>query len=200
MRLISHQMQKLTSILSGEKNCAHKVLTDGGIRLAVVVSDIHGKSAREMIEGLSRGETPEQVLQYASGRLEATIDALLDVLAGESTDDHIFVLSEMLDHIEDLERRIAIFARQLLSRLDPYKAMLQALQTIPGIDKMGAAMLLVEIGDFASWSGVCPGNHECLFRRKWAVFTSQNDTGEFCILSQVILSRFLVYFSHRFPF
>nr|VFK23677.1 MAG: hypothetical protein BECKLFY1418C_GA0070996_11513 [Candidatus Kentron sp. LFY] len=52
-------MQKPTSILSGEKNCAHKVLTDGGIRLAVVVSDIHGKSAREMIGGLSRGETPE---------------------------------------------------------------------------------------------------------------------------------------------
>nr|VFJ94589.1 MAG: Transposase IS116/IS110/IS902 family protein [Candidatus Kentron sp. LFY] len=143
--------------------------------MAVVVSDIYGKSAREMIEGLSRGETPEQVLQYASGRLEATIDALLDVLAGESTDDHIFVLSEMLDHIEDLERRIAIFARQLLSRLDPYKAMLQALQTIPGIDKMGAAMLLVEIGDdmgafgtaekLASWAGVCPGNHESAGKR-----------------------------------
>ena len=100
LRLISCQMQKPTSILSGEKNRAHKVLTDGGIRLAVVVSDIHGKSAREMIEGLSRGETPEQVLQYASSRLEATIDALLDALAGESTADHIFVLSETLDHIK----------------------------------------------------------------------------------------------------
>ena len=87
LRLISCQMQKLTSILSGEKNRAHKVLADSGIRLAVVVNDIHGKSAREMIEGLSRGETPEQVLQYASGRLEATIDALLDALAGESTAD-----------------------------------------------------------------------------------------------------------------
>nr|VFK03046.1 MAG: hypothetical protein BECKLFY1418A_GA0070994_12472 [Candidatus Kentron sp. LFY] len=114
----------------------------------MVVSDIHGKSAREMIEELSREETPEQVLQYASGRLEATIDALLDALAGESTADPIFVLSETLDHIEELERRIAIFARQLLSRLDPCKAILQALKTIPGIDKMGAAtMLLVEIGD-----------------------------------------------------
>ena len=37
----------------------HKVLTDAGIRLAVVVSDIHGKSAREMIKGLLRGETPK---------------------------------------------------------------------------------------------------------------------------------------------
>nr|VFJ94816.1 MAG: hypothetical protein BECKLFY1418B_GA0070995_10638 [Candidatus Kentron sp. LFY] len=108
---------------------------------------VHGKSAREMIEELSRRETPEQVLQYASSRLEATIDVLLDALAGESTADHTFVLSETLDHIEDLERRIAIFARQLLSRLDPYKSILQALQTIPGIDKIGTGMLLVEIGD-----------------------------------------------------
>nr|VFK19612.1 MAG: Transposase IS116/IS110/IS902 family protein [Candidatus Kentron sp. LFY] len=96
-------------------------------------------------------------------------------MAGESTADHIFVLSETLDHIEELERRIAIFARQLLSRLDPYKAILQALQTIPGIDKMGAAMLLVEIVDdmtafgtaekLASWAGVCPGNHESAEKR-----------------------------------
>ena len=58
-------MRKLTGTLSGEKKRMHKVLTDGGVRLAVVVSDIHGKSAREMIKGLLRGERPEQVLQYA---------------------------------------------------------------------------------------------------------------------------------------
>ena len=76
---------------------------------------------------------------------------------------------------KELERRIAIFARQVLSRLDPYKAILQALQTIPGIDKMGAGMLLVEIGNDmaafgtaekpASWAGVCPGNHESAGKR-----------------------------------
>nr|VFK36089.1 MAG: Transposase [Candidatus Kentron sp. MB] len=68
LRLISRQMQKMTGILS-EKNRMHKVLTDGGIRLAMVVSDIHGKSSRAMIKGLLRGETPEQVLQYAGKRL-----------------------------------------------------------------------------------------------------------------------------------
>jgi transposase len=69
LRLISRQMQNLTSILAGEKNRMHKVLTDGGVRLAVVVSDIHGKSARAMIKGLIQGETPEQVLRHASKRL-----------------------------------------------------------------------------------------------------------------------------------
>ena len=35
LRLIARQMQKLTGILSGEKNRLHKILSDGGIRLSV---------------------------------------------------------------------------------------------------------------------------------------------------------------------
>ncbi len=46
LRLIARQRQKLVGMLSSEKNRLHKVLTDGGIRLGVVVSDIHGQSAR----------------------------------------------------------------------------------------------------------------------------------------------------------
>jgi len=175
LRLISRQMQKLTGILSGEKNRMHKVLTDGGIRLSVVVSDIHGKSARAMIKGLLAGETPEQVLRYASKRLKATEEELLDALNGDLTDDHRFVISEILAHIEELENRIHCFADQLLNRLAPQRSILRCLQTIPGIDEIGAAMLLVEIGEdmdafgsasnIASWAGVCPGNHESAGKR-----------------------------------
>ncbi len=53
---------------------------------------------------------------------------------------------------------------------------LQLLQTLPGIDLMGAAMLLVEIGAdmsvfgsaqrLASWVGMCPGNNESAGKRK----------------------------------
>jgi hypothetical protein len=71
-------MQKLTGILSGEKNRMHKQLTDAGICLAVVVSDIHGKSARAMIKGLLKGESPEQVLNYANNHLKASNEELLD--------------------------------------------------------------------------------------------------------------------------
>nr|VFK17253.1 MAG: hypothetical protein BECKLFY1418C_GA0070996_10301 [Candidatus Kentron sp. LFY] len=86
-----------------------------------------------MIKGLLRGETPEQVLQYASKRLKATGEELLDALSGELTQEHVFVISEILSHIEDLERRIAVFFRQLLTKLEPYKPVLQAMQTIPGL-------------------------------------------------------------------
>jgi transposase len=45
LRLIARQRQRLVAQLASEKNRLHKVLTDGGIRLSVVVSDLSGKSA-----------------------------------------------------------------------------------------------------------------------------------------------------------
>lgn len=176
LRLISRQMQKLTGILAGEKNRMHKVLTDGGIRLGVVVSDLHGKSSRAMIKALVAGKTPEQTLQLASKRLKATQEELLDALDGELTDNHRFVIAELMAHIEHLEGRIRVFRQKLLAELAPQKILLEALQTIPGIDETGAALLLVEIGDdmkafgsadkLASWAGVCPANNESAGKRK----------------------------------
>jgi transposase len=176
LRLTSRQMQQLSGMLAAEKNRLHKVLTDGGIRLPVVVSDIHGQSARAMVKGLIAGERPEPVLRLASTRLKASEEELLDALDGELSEEHRFVLGELMAHIEELERRIERFSRHLLDRLAPQHALLPALQTIPGVDERGAAMLLVEIGDempafgsaekLASWAGVCPGDHESAGKRK----------------------------------
>jgi transposase len=49
LRLIGRQHQKLVGQLAWEKNRLHKVLTDSGVRLGVVVSDLHGRSARAMV-------------------------------------------------------------------------------------------------------------------------------------------------------
>jgi transposase len=176
LRLVSRQMQKFSGILASEKNRLHKLLTDSGVRISVVVSDIHGKAASAMIKGLLAGETPEQVLRYASKRLKASEEALLEALAGDLTATHCFIIEEVLGHIEILEKRIESCAHYLLVELKPYTALLQSLQTIPGIDQMAAAMLLVEIGDdmsafgtpakLASWAGVCPGNNESAGKKK----------------------------------
>ena len=58
-------------------------------------------------------------------------------------------------HIEELEARIARFDVELLRALQAagYGAPLRLLQTLPGIDLMGAAMLLVEIGSDMSVFG-----------------------------------------------
>jgi transposase len=156
----------------------HKLLTDAGFRLSVVISDLSGKSAKAMIQGLLVGETPEQLLAYADPRLKATPDELREALAGDLSDSHRFVIRELMTHIDELEAGILRFRQTLLSYLSAYQVILQNLQTIPGIDEFSAAMLLVEIGDdmsafgsadkLASWAGVCPGQNESAGKRKSA--------------------------------
>ncbi len=176
LRLVSRQRQKLVGQLASEKNRLHKVLTDGGVRLGVVVSDLHGQSARAMVKAIIAGRPPHEVLELASGRLKASREELFDALQGELTASHCFVLDELMRHIEEIEARIARFDTRLLEGLASERNALALLQTLPGVDLIGAAMLLVEIGSdmdafgsadrLASWVGICPGNNESAGKRK----------------------------------
>jgi transposase len=176
LRLVARQRQKLVGQLAAEKNRLHKVLTDCGVRLGVVVSDLHGKSARAMVKAIIAGQSPNEVLKLASTRLKASREEIFDALQGDLTASHRFVLDELMQHIEQLEARIARFDARLLSELQSERNTLALLQTIPGVDLIGAAMLLIEIGTdmdafgsadrLASWVGICPGNNESAGKRK----------------------------------
>ena len=64
----------------------------------------------------------------------------------------------------------------MLERLQAHADTLDLLQTIPGIDRLAAASMLVEIGPdmsafgsahaFAAWAGLSPGNHESAGKRR----------------------------------
>ena len=176
LRLIARQRQKLVGQLASEKNRLHKVLTDSGVRLGVVVSDLHGKSARAMVKAIIAGELPSEVLRHASARLKASREEIYDALQGDLTASHLFVLAEQMHPIEEIEARIARFDARLLAGLVSERNALALLQTIPGVDRIGAAMLLIEIGTdmdafgtadrLASWVGICPGNNESAGKRK----------------------------------
>ena len=83
-----------------------------------------------------------------------------------------------MQHIEQIEQCIARMDAYLLEALAPWQVHLNLLQTVPGIDRMGAAMLRVEIDDdmkrfgsaerLASWVGICAGNNESAMARSVA--------------------------------
>lgn len=179
LRHIARQRQKLGGMLASEKNRMHKLLADAGIRLSVVVSDLNGQSARAMIKALIAGKSAPQVLELASARLRASREEVFEALqAEELTAAHRFCLDEIVKHIEELEARMKRFDSELLNCLvqSGRQWSVHLLQTLPGIDLMGAAMLLVEIGDdmsvfgsaqrLSSWTGLCPGNNESAGKRK----------------------------------
>jgi transposase len=176
LRLVARQRQKLVGMLSAEKNRLHKVLVDAGIRINVLVSDVHGQSARAMIKALIKGQPMHEILDL-KGRLGASREELFEALSTEQfSARHAFVADEIMQHIEYIEQRIARMDGYVLSGLAAWQPQLNLLQTIPGIDQIGAAMLLVEISAdmstfgsaerLASWVGICPGNNESAGKRK----------------------------------
>jgi transposase len=175
LRQVSRHHQKITAMRAMEKNRLLKVLSDAGIRITAVVSDAHGVAATAIIDGLLAGGTPEQALTHA-GRLRAAPETLLASLQGELSAEHRFVAQTIRHHIHYLDAQLADLERHLLEALQPHEAAMQFLMTIPGIDRLAAAKLLVEIGvDMAAfgtagrlckWAGVCPGNDESAGKRR----------------------------------
>jgi len=175
LRQVSRHHQKITAMRAMEKNRLVKVLSDAGIRITAVVSDPHGVAATAIIDCLLDGGTPEQALALA-GRLKAPREDLLAALQGELSADHRFVAHTIRHHLRALDTQLADLERYLVEALQPHEAALQLLMTMPGIDRLAAAKLLVEIGvDMAAfgnagrlckWAGVCPGNDESAGKRR----------------------------------
>lgn len=176
LRLVARQRQKLVGMCSAQKNRLHKVLVDAGIRINVLLADIHGQSARAMVKALIEGQPMHEVLNH-KGRLRASRQELCEALSTEQFSAvHRFVAQEIVQHIEQIEQRIARMDQYLLQGLQPWQPQRRLLQTLPGIDEQGVAMLLVEIGAdmsvfgsaerLASWVGICPGNNESAGKRK----------------------------------
>ena len=177
LRLLTRYRGKLAGILAGQKNRLHKVLDDCGIRLGAVVSDIDGVSARHMVRALIEGElSPDEIAAMARGKLQSKIEELELSLDGRISDRHRTVLNAISRHIQSLHQEIRDIDAQVFAAMKPYEKEWQLLQTIPGMDQLSAAMLLVEIGvdmsrfgsreRLCSWAGMCPGNNESAGKRK----------------------------------
>lgn len=176
LRLVSRYRRKLSAMCASEVNRQHKILDDGGIKLGAVVADVNGVSARAMVKGLIEQQGIEQLLGMARGRLQLKREDLAASLDGELSARHLCVLGHIHAHIEALQSELAAIDAYLFKAMQPYAWAHRLLQTIPGIDALAAALILIEIGDdmarfdsperLAAWAALCPGNNESAGKRK----------------------------------
>jgi transposase len=157
-------------------NRLQTVLEDANIKLASVVSDVRGLSAREILQRLLEGETDAQALaELARGKLRAKREALAQAVVGRLQEHHVFLLREQLAHLDYLDAAIARLDAELAARLAAEQEAVALVQTIPGVAQRTAEVLVAEIGTdlsrfpsaehLASWAGMCPGNAESGGRR-----------------------------------
>jgi transposase len=154
-----------------EVNRLQKVLEGANIKLAAVVSDITGRSGRDILKALVEGTTdPESLAQLARGVLRKKIPQLEQALLGSFNPHQSFLIAEQLAHLDFLDESIQRVSQEIEERMLPLAEELALLDEVPGISKRAAEVLIAELGTdmgrfpthkhVASWAGMCPGNHE----------------------------------------
>jgi transposase len=158
-------------------NRLQKVLEAANIKLASVVSDIDGVSARLMLEGLVAGQRDtEQLASLAKGRLKEKHAQLVEALSCRLQPHQSFLIAEHLAQIDYLEGAVERLSRQIEEKLRPFEQEIDWLDTIPGVNRRTAEVLWAETGGdmnrfasarhLASWAGMCPGNNESAGKRR----------------------------------
>ncbi len=155
-----------------------KVLQDAGIKLSSVASETLGVSVRRMLEALVAGtHDPEVLAELARGRLRRKLPALREALTGRfRSGHHGLLIAQILAHIDYLDETIATLSARVEQVIAPFSTERELLMTIPGVARLGAEVLIAEIGvdmrvfpsdaHLASWAGQCPGNHESAGKRR----------------------------------
>lgn len=162
---------------SQEVNRLCKVLEDAGLKLTTVASDILGASGRAMLAALVEGTTDPAVLaDLARGRLRQKLPALRRALQGRFQGHHAFLIERIVAKIDFLDEHLAQLTAEIDERLRPFEPVLVALDTIPGVDRVTATMIVAETGadmrrfptagHLCSWAGMCPGNNQSGGKRR----------------------------------
>ena len=170
------------SLVEARSNCRNRilqVLESANIKLASVASDVFGVSGMAMLKALAAGgKTPAEIAALAKGLLRKKLAQLELALQGSMTEDHRFMLRELLCSLAQEGARIAAVEQRIDEKLLPYRAQHELLATIPGVDRIVAATMIAEHGvdmtafgspaRLAAWAGVAPGNNQSGSQRRRA--------------------------------
>lgn len=186
LREITRYRKSLTEERCREVNRLQKILEGANIKLDSVVKDITGKSARKLLQRIIDDDIPDsdEVSKLVHGRMRPKLDQIVASIEGITTPLQRKLLAQIIDHIDDLNRRIGELDKLVQEYMAEYEAAIEAIDEIPGIARRSAEVILAEIGldmgrfpsaaHLCSWAGVCPGNYQSAGRRKHGKTTKGN--------------------------
>ena len=186
IREVSRYRKSLIEERSRELNRLQKMLEGGNIKLGSMLTHINGKSGRKFLELLLSGEeiSLEAVDKLRNYQMHSSAEELLQSLDGFLSPLQKKLLRSILDHIDDMTRRIEDIDKIIKEYMKEYEDAIKALEEIPGVGEVGAQTIISEIGvdmsrfptasHLCSWAGVAPGNNESAGKRRSGRTTKGN--------------------------
>jgi transposase len=157
-------------------NRIQKVLEAANIKLASVATDIMGVSGRAMLKAIIAGDqSPIEMASLARGQLRSKQEQLTQALVGHIRPHQRFILAQLLSQVETIDQAIQQFDSQIEEYCHPFAQAIELLDTIPGVARKAAEVIVCEIGTdishfksaahLAAWAGLAPGNCESAGKR-----------------------------------
>ncbi|QQK81638.1 IS110 family transposase [Salicibibacter cibi] len=186
VRDLTRYRKKMTHQRTAEQNRIHKILQDANIKLTSVLSDIFGLSGRRILEAIMNGEKIEikDLKEIVHWRTKASLADNAEAINGRIRRHHRDMLQYHWDHMLYIEKMIQDLEEQIDQCLAPYRKEVDLLDTIPGVNQVGAAVFIAEMGvdmsvfksskHLASWAGLSPGNNESAGKKKGSKTTKGN--------------------------
>lgn len=178
LRELTRQRTQLLAERARVLNRVHKTLESANLKVGSVISDIGGASGRKVLHALAGGEMGvEQMVDLVDRRMEAKKPRLREALAGR-VDEHLrFMLRQLLEQVDHLDRQVEAFDARIEEVMGPLqRQMIERLDEVPGFDRRTGQNVIAEIGidmsrfpsarHLASWAGMCPGNDESAGKRR----------------------------------
>lgn len=172
-RDLTRQRTQLVRERTSVINRLQKVMEGANLKLSSVVSNVVGVSSRAILDELLKEELdPAQLEHLVHGRLREKLPELEQALTGRVRPHHRFLIAHHLAHLDE---QIAAYSQAIEQQTQPFEELVTLLDTIPGVARTTAELILAEIGadlsrfesadHLASWAGLAPGNNESAGKR-----------------------------------
>jgi len=177
LRELTRYRKSLLSGLTAAKNRIVKTLESANVKLASVLSNIHGATGWKIIKELAIGEQSiKKLTKNLHPQIKASKEDFEKALKNTLKPHDRELLKVKIRHIESLQLLISEVEEQIKTHLQKYTSEINLLKTIPGMGDTIAAITLAEIGadmdqfpsdmHIASWAGLAPGNNESAGKKK----------------------------------
>jgi len=186
LREIARYRKSMVEERARELNRLQKMLEGANIKLDSVVKNINGKSSRKLLNRIIADQpmTAEDVSGLLHGSMQKKLNQILLAIDGFTTPLQRRLLAQVVNHIDDMTRRIADLDTLILDYMKQYEQAIAAIDDLPGIGRRSAEIIIAEIGidmsrfpsaaHLCSWAGVCPGNNESAGKRYSGRITKGN--------------------------
>ena len=184
LRELVRYRKSLVGERNRELNRLQKMLEGANIKISGTITDINGKSARNILEHILSGKQIDSVeydilyeKKVIAHNLKASKEQIIDDLNGVMSDIQRKMMRLLLKHLDELNAIIKELDDDIDSFIKPQeKQAAKVIQDIPGIANTSAqaiiSVLCTDMERFpsdrhlASWAGLCPGHNESAKKRK----------------------------------